>query len=247
MIVELLIYLLLFHFVNSFPQELDVFVLVAFIVGGAGQNLSVGVNDKVARLGVLFVDGLFDITVFLAKHGDRVAVGILELALLVVGQRDDLVIGVHRADDDLLGEDAPHLGVNPDGILHVTAVGAAVAGEIQEHGLALLLGDAQGLVIVEVTLDTEGDMEFVGVQRLLIQLVGGVTTLGTHNVGDVEVLGGHWRQPAGDGLQRGTEHAGNHIDDKGEDKQGEGEAEPAFLHRVFVVKWESDLAQQVKA
>lgn len=36
--------------VDAFAQELDVSVFVTLVVGGAGQNVTVGINYKIARL-----------------------------------------------------------------------------------------------------------------------------------------------------------------------------------------------------
>ena len=122
---------------------------VLFVNGTRAQGSALVVEGDVEGLGVGAELIALQVAPLVA-HGAQRATGAVGLGDLdVLGQRG-LVVDKERDEHVVLGEPVGHGGVGPHGGLHLAAVHAAEAREVDHHGLALGAGGGHAFLVVGV-------------------------------------------------------------------------------------------------
>ena len=117
------------------------------VVGiGTGEGMAAVVEQDVEGLGIGAELASLEVAPAVADGAERhVDTVLLDGQFLRQGS---LLVNVERNEHILLPHQFCHLGVCPDGGLHLAAVHAAVAGEVKHHGHSMSLGVCHSLVVV---------------------------------------------------------------------------------------------------
>ena len=178
------------------------------------------VKEHVERLGVRAELAALQITPLVA-HG---AQGGRRAVFFNVGGRGERCFFVHveRNQNVVLANDVAHADIVPNGKFHLSAVHAAVSGEVQKHRLSGLFGVCHALfVVLEIRLHLDGV--------------------------EVEVLRGKRRCKGADGFQRCTPKPGNHVDGKSQRAECHEKRRNGSLSVFFIVVRELDETEKIEA
>ena len=167
--------------------------------------MAVVVEDDIERLGIGTELGTLEPAPLCPDGAQRLGVAVGIGHLIGLAERR-LVVDIERDEHEVVGEHIGHGRIGPYGCLHLTAVHATEAGEVDEYRLAQRLGSGHARFVVGV----------FGLYHLIIK---------------VEVLRVHRRGEGADGLAWSPPESGHHIEGEGQRHQSAHDAD--HRHRLM--------------